>query len=132
MSNTNVCMCMRSKDLKLLQWNSAITTTLKLFIKCRYSKGCRYFLNREQRIMYFSVVRKMAFNILCVSFKMVHTVLGMISKSLHICALDFSSSATAFIIATLVLIVMRFFLRRQLRMTVKMKILGSMHNKVVI
>ena len=31
----------------LVQWNSVITTTLVLFLKCRYSKGCGYSRNRE-------------------------------------------------------------------------------------
>ena len=41
---------------------------------------------------------------------MVHTVLGMILKYLHICAFDFFHLATAFIITTLVSIVMHFLL----------------------
>ena len=41
---------------------------------------------------------------------MVYKVLETISKSLHIYAFDFSCLSTAFIIATLVSIVMRFLL----------------------
>ena len=58
--------------------------------------------------MYCSDERGIAFNILSMSFKMMYTVLGSISKSLHICVFDFSCLATAFIIANLVLIVMCF------------------------
>ena len=47
---------------------------------------------------------------LVLTFKMVYKVLERISKSLHICAFDFSCLSTAFIIATLVSIVMRFLL----------------------
>ena len=38
-----------SRMFKSVQWNSAITTTLVLFLKCRYSKGCRYSRNRENK-----------------------------------------------------------------------------------
>ena len=40
--------------------------------------------------MYFSDEREIEFNVLCFSFIVVHTVLGTILKSLHICAFDFS------------------------------------------
>ena len=58
--------------------------------------------------MYCSDERGIAFNILSVSFKMVYTVLGLISKSLYICAFKFSPLATAFIIATFVSIFICF------------------------
>ena len=40
--------------------------------------------------MYCSDEREIAVNILCFSFKRVYTVLGTISKSLHISEFDFS------------------------------------------
>ena len=57
--------------------------------------------------MYCSDEREIAFNILSFSFKQ---VLEMISKSQHIRTLDFTHLSTAFIIATLVSIVIRFLL----------------------
>ena len=60
--------------------------------------------------MYCSDEREIAFNILCFPFKLVYTLLGTVSKSLHICAFDFFCLATAFIIAALVWIVMCFLL----------------------
>ena len=47
--------------------------------------------------MYCSKEREIAFNILCFSSKMVFTVLETISKSLHVCAFDFSCLSNAFI-----------------------------------
>ena len=82
--------------------------------------------------MYCFDEREIAFHILPFSFKMVCTMPETISKSLHICAFDFTCLSTAFIIITSVLIVMRFLLlavfidmeamRWQLRMRVKTKI----------
>ena len=36
----------KQRALHLIQWNSVITTTFVLFLKCRYSKGCRYSCNK--------------------------------------------------------------------------------------
>ena len=43
-SGFHIILC--GEDI-LLQWNSVITTTLVLLLKCRYSKGCRYSRNME-------------------------------------------------------------------------------------
>ena len=58
--------------------------------------------------MYCSNEKEIDLNILSFSFKMVCTWGFKQLRSLHICAFDFSCLSTAFIIATLVLIVIRF------------------------
>ena len=63
--------------------------------------------------MYCSDEREVALNIINIlsfAFKMVYTVLETNLKSLHICALAFLHLSTAFIITTLVLIIMPFLL----------------------
>ena len=60
--------------------------------------------------MHCSDERKIAFNILPFCLKWCSTVIETISKSLRICTFNFSCLSTAFIIGTLVLIVVYFLL----------------------